>query len=178
MAFKNSKDEKILDLELRNKIFNLVSKHAGSHLRELERKTKIPYSTLKYHLHFLAKHNLILEKSGDGNTKYYPKDIESEDIEILALLRQKNIRKILLFTLTNPSSTPKDLEDFTRLAPSTINWYIAALVKKDVLKKQSGKKLTYKLAYDKNKIMKILITYRESFLDAFVNKTIEMWDIR
>jgi len=180
MTFKNlKKNEKILELELRNKIFVLVSKYAGSHLRELERKSSISYSTLKYHLHFLVKHNLIIEKIGNGNIKYYPKTIRPDDMEILGLLRQKNVRKILLFLLTYDKCTHKDLEGFTRLAPSTVNWYLDGLIKRGVVIKSSlGNKALYKLNYNKEEIMKILIIYRESFVDSLIDKTIEMWELR
>ena len=83
------KIEKILELELRNKIFIFIQEYPGSHLREIERITKIPYSTLKYHLNYLNKHNLIIEKQEKGNNKYYSKTIKSEDINI-----RKNSRKI------------------------------------------------------------------------------------
>ena len=171
--------KEILELELRNKIYNFVNKYAGSHLRELERKSKIPYSTLKYHLHYLVKHNLIIEKIGSKNSKYYPKTIASDDIEILGLLRQKNIRKIILFILISNKCTLRDLEEFTILSPSTVSWYLNGLTKKGIIKKTKiGKKTIYKLIYKKEQIMKILVTYKESFFDYLVDKTIEMWEFK
>lgn len=173
------KNEEILKLEHRNKVYRLISKYPGTHLRELERKSKIPYSTLKYHLHFLAKHSLILEKKERGNIKYYTKSIEKEDIEIISLLRQKNVRKIILLLLTNGSCSHKDFEEFTSLASSTVNWYLNNLMKKGIVEKLIIKNKTpYKLRCDKEKIMKVLITYKESFVDSLIDKTIEMWELR
>ena len=176
MAFKNLRKGEILELELRNKIFNLVSRYAGSHLRELERKSNIPYSTLKYHLHFLARHDLIIEKTGKGNVLYYPKTVKPEDMELLGLLRQKNIRKILLFLLNHNNCTLKELEEFTGLAPSTVSWYLNDLINRGIIRKRNlGNKTIYELNYSKEKIMKVLIAYKESFVDTLIDKTIEMW---
>lgn len=167
-----------MELELRKKIFTLVSKNAGSHLRELERKSKIPYSTLKYHLNFLSKHDLIIEKKSRGKIKYYPKKIESEDMEIIGILRQKNFRKILLYLLINDNCTFGDIEQFIKLSPSTVSWYLKKLINvKAINKINLGKKFVYVLVYDKKKIMKVLITYRESFVDSLIDKTIEMWEL-
>ncbi len=172
------KNEKILELELRKKIYNFVTENAGSHIRELERKSRIPYTTLKYHLHFLAKHGLITEKKRDSRAQYYPNTISSEDTEAIDLLRQKNIRRIILFLITRDSCAHRDLVDFTRLSPSTITWYTNKLIKKEVITKSGvNKKTVYRLSCNKDKIMKILIAYRESFVDDLVNKTIDMWDI-
>ncbi len=179
MAFKNIQKEKVLELELRKRIFDLVCEYAGIHLRELERKSAIAYSTLKYHLHFLTKHGLILEKKGNGTIQYYPATIKPENIEILGLLRQKNIRRILVFLLHHDTCTIKTLEQFMKLAPSTISWYLNGLIRKEIIKKTGqGSKVIYKLAYEKEKLMGVLITYQESFIDKLIDKTVEMWELR
>ncbi len=176
MPLINSKKDKVLELELRNKIFLLVSKFAGCHLRDLERKSNIPYTTLKYHLHFLVKNDLILEKKEKGFDQYFPKEIKYEDIEILSLLRQTNIRRILLFLSINVNSSFKDLEVFTKLLPSTLSFYLKKLIDNNIIKKSSiSKSAKYSLIYSRDKIIKLIITYRESFLDTLIDKTLEMW---
>jgi predicted transcriptional regulator len=171
------KNKEVLNLEIRNKIYKLVNKFAGSHLRELERKSGIPYTTLKYHLHFLTKHNLIIERASGGNTKYFPKSLDFKDIEVLGLLRQKNIRKILLLLTSSRSSKHKDIEDFLSLSPATVSWYLDGLIKKKIIIKEiSGKKITYKIGLNKDRIKKVFITYKKSFFDSLVDKTIEMWE--
>ncbi len=172
------KNEKILELELRNEIFLIVKKYPGSHLRELERRSNIPYSTLKYHLHYLVKHELIFEKPSNGKSQYYPKTIELDDIELLGLVKQKNTRRILFYLASHKECTYKDLEHFTKLAPSTIIWYMKNLLKKEiVMKMQKDNKLVYKLKSDKSKLLKILIAYRESFFDSLLDRAIETWEI-
>lgn len=178
MPLINSKKDKVLELDLRNKIFNLVSKFAGCHLRDLERKSSISYTTLKYHLHYLVKYNLIIEKKDKGLDQYFPKDISFKDIEILSILRQKNIRRILLLLSINNNCSFKDLEDFTKLPSSTLSFYLKKLIDKNIISRSvSVKTAKYKLIYNKDEILKLIITYKESFLDTLIDKTLEMWDL-
>jgi predicted transcriptional regulator len=172
------KNEKILELELRNKIFLLVKKYAGSHIRELERISKIPYSTLKYHLHYLVKHELILEKQSNGKSRYYSKSVGLEDISILELMKHKNIRRILFYLTTYEEGTYSDLESFTNLSSTTLIWYMKRLQNKGIVKKEKRRGMvTFRLYFDKEKIIKVLIIYKESFFDSLINRAIEVWDI-
>jgi len=43
---------------------------------------------------------------------------------------------------------------------------------------KEGRKTSYKLLINEEEIMKLLVYYKESFLDSLVNKTIEMWEIK
>ncbi len=172
------KNKHILDLELRNKIFCMVTKYAGCHLRDLERKSGIAYSTLKYHLHYLTKHDLIIEQKVSGNSQYYPKTIEYSDIKILSLLRQKNIRRIIVLLISENTCSLHGFESYVKLGQSTILWYLDKLIKNSIVEKiRRGKNTFYKLKYDRNKIIKLLISYQKSFLDNLVDKTIEMWEV-
>jgi predicted transcriptional regulator len=164
-----------LELELRNKIYHLVSKFAGSHLRELERRGGIAYSTLKYHLHFMVRKDLIAERDG----RFYPREVSVEDALILGLLRQRNVRRILLLLVDTGPTGMKDLEDFTRLSASTVSWYLDRLVRQRVVtKERMGKEVRFKLIYDREKMVRVLLTYKESFLDGLVDRAVEMWEVR
>ena len=172
-----SQKDKILELETRKKIYNLVKKYAGCHFRDLERKGKIPASSLKYHLNYLVKHKLITEKKEGNNLRYFPEEFNENNKAILGLLRQESIRKILIFLLINENCNHEDFVRFAKLSPSTISWHLRKLeTKKIIISTKNGRNTYYKLILDKNEIMNLLITYQESFLDSLVNKTIEMWD--
>jgi len=178
MVFKLEKNKEVLDLESRNKIYHLVSKNAGSHLRELERKSRISYSTLKYHLHYLTRKGLIVEKKGEGNSRFFIKEVSTEDIETLSMLRQKNMRKILIYLAANKKTKLAELEQFTKLSASTISWYLNRLIKKRVVEKTADRRnVTFELSSDREEIKRILISYRESFLDNLVDKVVEMWEV-
>ncbi len=169
------KEREILKLENRRKIYELVRKNQGRHFREIERKSIMPYGTLKYNLNFLVKHNILIEKKDKNNLRYFTKGLSLEDSNLMSLLRQESVRKILLFLTLNKNPKHKDIVDFVKLSPSTVSWHLINLTRKNMIEKN---KTGYTLIIDKNNILRLLITYKESFLDSLVNKTIEMWDTR
>jgi len=88
--------EKILNLEKRRDIHNTILKNPGIHLREIVRKTNIPKSTLKYHLTYLRKHNLIIKKEDRGCNRYFVSNtVGNFEKKLIKYLRQPVTRKIL-----------------------------------------------------------------------------------
>lgn len=167
----------ILELSARRKIFSLVECRPGLHIRELERLSDIPYSTLTYHLHFLTKHNLISSKNVHGVLQYFPCSLSSPEQALLSLLRQKTLRQIILFFFEEKVATPQDLVEWTSLSSSTIHWHTTRLVRSGILvKEKQGKLVQYRLGIERESIVRLLIHYRESFVDSLVNKIVEMWE--
>jgi predicted transcriptional regulator len=174
----NNNAKKILELETRRKIYQIVKNNSGCHFREIERRSGITYGTLKYHLNFLAKHGLILCRKDENSLRYFPADFRNEDLKLLGILRQTVERKVILFLVSNKSANQKEISDFVGLSPSTTSWHLGKLVKSEILKHEKvGARAYYSLKVDKNEIIKLLISYRNSFLDSLVDKTIEMWEI-
>ncbi len=92
-----SSRDKILELKNRKKIYALVQKFAGCHFRDLERKSELPTSTIRYHLSYLSRHKFIQEKKEGSYIRYFPNEFESKNKNLLGLLRQKNVRDIIIF---------------------------------------------------------------------------------
>ena len=171
-------NKKILELGTRKKIYNLIKKYEGCHFRDLERKSKFPASTLKYHLDYLSKNELILEEKDRNNIRYFSKEFNTDDKELLMLLRQNSIRNILIFLLTNNNCNHEDIVKFLKLSPSTVSWHLKKLKIKNVVSSiKEGKNTKYKLVINKQQIINLLIVYQESFLDSLVNKVIESWEV-
>jgi len=175
----NEKDKKVLELETRRKIYEVVKKHSGCHFRELERQSGLATGILKYHLDFLTKHDLIKKEKDGNNLRYFPNNVEPENRKLLSILRQKNIRKIILFILANKDCHHDDIVRFLGLSPSTVSWHLKKLVKNGIINQaREGRKTSYKLLINEEEMIKLLVLHKESFLDSLVNKTIEMWDIK
>jgi len=173
-----AQNNKVLELNTRKRIYYLVKKYAGCHFRDIERKSKIPASSLKYHLNYLTKHKLILEEKDGNNLRFFPKEFNTSNKVLLGFLRQDSIRKILIFLLINGKSNHEGIVRFVNLSPSTVSWHLKKLLSKSVIKaNKDGRTTKYNLSIDKNEIMNLLITYQESFLDSLVNKAVEMWEI-
>ena len=173
-----AQNNKVLELDARKKIYYLVKEYAGCHFRDIERKSKIPASSLKYHLNYLTKRKLIIEEKDGNNLRYFPKEFNINNKVLLGFLRQDSLRKILIFLLTNEKSNHEDIVRFVNLSPSTVSWHLKKLLSKGIIKSnKDGRTIEYSLSIEKNEIINLLITYQESFLDSLVNKAIEMWEI-
>jgi len=172
-----SEKQRVLELESRRKIYEVVEKFAGYHFRDIERLSRIPASSVRYHLHFLVKHGLIKEVREGNKLCYFVNQIATQDSHLLLLLRQKSIRMIMLFLLEGG----KDFESivaFTRLSRATVSWHLKKLMHTHIVRSiKKGKRTFYLLIVDKSAILSLLITHRASFLDKLVDHVIEMWEI-
>ena len=74
--FLDDNEKKVLELDSRRKIYEAVRKFAGSHFREIERKSNLPAGTVKYHLSYLAKNGLIKEEKENNNLRYFPRSFK------------------------------------------------------------------------------------------------------
>jgi predicted transcriptional regulator len=176
--FLDGKEETILELDVRKKIYKIIRQSAGCHFREIERRSNLSTGTVKYHLGFLTKHGLIKEDRDGNNLRYYPKEFDQENKKLLGLLRQQSIRKILLFILMHKNCNHEEIVQYVRLSPSTVSWHLKKLEENNVvgfIKK--GRKTFYYILIDEEKIKVLLITYKESFVDSMIDRVIEMWEL-
>lgn len=167
---------KILDLEIRRKIYNLILKSPGLHIRELSRELNIALGTLNYHLHYLHKRELITVKSDGGYVRcYIAGEIGVKDKKIIGVLRQNVPRKILLFLLLHPSSFHRAIYIQLQLAPSTISFHLNKLVDLDIINcVKVGRQTRYQIK-EPEYVSDLLITYRETFLDKTVDRFADAW---
>ena len=97
----------------------------------------------------------------------------------MGFLRQKSIRKIILFILINPNCYHEQIVYSVQLAPSTVSWHLKKLNDVNIISfSKKGRKTYYKILSDKDEIMNLLISYQESFLDSIVDNIVEMWDTK
>ncbi|XRP96647.1 winged helix-turn-helix transcriptional regulator [Methanocaldococcus sp. 16A] len=167
-----------LELELRRKIYNLIKKHPGIHFRELERKLNIATGNLQYHLQYLEKKNLIKSENDGGYVRYFPKDCQLDENEkkIMSFLRRRTSRYIILYLLSRESTNNKNIAKDLNLSPSTVSWHLNNLINAGIVEKEKiGRESFFKIK-NPEKIVNILITYRESFLDKIIDRFIETWD--
>ncbi|MBS3092975.1 hypothetical protein J4456_00145 [Candidatus Pacearchaeota archaeon] len=170
--------EKILEFSRRREVYNMVNRFAGCHFRELERKSTIPGSSLKYHLDYLSRHKIIAEVKEGNFLRYYPFSFPIENRRILNLLRQQSIRHILLLFTTQQSCTPDELVRFTSLSPSIISWHVKKLERQKIISmEKNGREKTFHLIIDRKSLTHLLLSYKESFFDTLVNNSIDLWDI-
>jgi predicted transcriptional regulator len=171
-------EKKVLELNTRKKIFDTVIRSAGSHFREIERRSGLSTGSVKYHLDYLTRHGLIRSEKDRNSLRYFPREFRFEDQTLLSILRQKSARDILLFVLTNKQCNHQQIVQASGLSPSTVSWHVKKLEHAQILHvRRKGRMTFYEISIDEDDIIKLLITYRNSFLDTMVDKVVEMWDI-
>lgn len=177
ISHHGERQKKALELEIRQTIYSLISLSPGLHFREIQRRTKIATGQLTYHLDYLQKAGLIkMENDGEYLRYYAHIQITDGERRVLELARQRSIRHILLYLLENDNCNHDYLVRNLDIAPSTISWHLKKLIDADVVnKKVEGRKSFYSLN-NPGLIKKVLIEYKESFLDILVDRFIEMWE--
>lgn len=160
---KKSKKKDFLDLENRRYVYNFILRNPGFHLRKLSRELNIPKSTLNYHLNFLKKHDMIIEKNDKKYLRYYvSQKVGNIDKKILGIIRQNIPRKIILFLFIYPSRSRKQISKDLDKPPTTISYHLKKLIEKEIIFKYTLRgKIVYKIK-DQQHMYKLLITYENS----------------
>jgi len=168
------KDE-ILESERRRRIYAVVEASPGIHLRELQRTLDMPLTTLEYHLSYMTRRKILFAETESHHKRYYTKPFDFEDKKVLTALRQKRMREIVLTVLENGKAKNQLLTERLKLSHSTLSSYLKYLVNKNILARE---KIGYEYLYtvrDEDRVAKVLIAYRPSFLDKLVDRALDTW---
>ncbi len=168
------KDE-ILENERRRRIYAAIEGSPGIHLRELQRILNMPLTSLEYHLSYMARKKVLFAETEGHRKRYYTKPLDSEDKKLLAALRQKRMREIVLIILANGKAKYQLLADQLKLSHSTLSSYLKYLVSNNILAKD---KIGYENLYtirDEDRVAKVLIAYKPGFLDRLVDNALDIW---
>ncbi len=117
-------------------LLSFVQQSPGVHIRELIRRLKIPTGTLDYHLYRLSQRQLLETREVAGHRCVFPLRPVGERLPIsedqkllLALLRQRVPRALLLHLLDRGPTTPQDLASSVGISPSLLSYYVERLEK-------------------------------------------------
>lgn len=168
------KDE-ILENANRGKIYAVIEASPGIHLRELQRILDMPLTTLDYHLDYMIRRRILFSEIKGNVKRFYAELFDAADKKVLAALRQQRMREIVLIVLAHKKTKFKFLANYLKLPPSTLSYYLKYLVDRDIL---SREKVGYENLYnvkDEDRVVKVLIAYKASFLDKLVDKVLKTW---
>lgn len=167
--------EEVLEYETRRRLYHIIEDEPGLHMRELERRSRVPLSTLRHHLRYLREHKLI-EVLEDKNVRRYFATLlaEAADRRALSALRQESLRRVLLFVLARGGAADyQELQAGIGIPPSTLAVYLSQLVDRGLLDRRSlGRESRYE-AVDPERTIRLLHRYRASFLDALVDHLLD-----
>jgi predicted transcriptional regulator len=167
------------DLEIRRKIFNLLSKNPGLNLSTIAEMLDVSIPLAVYHLRYLDKQGLIVSVKEAGYKRYYIKgqmDVKSK--KTLSLLRQEIPLRIVLFLLKHPYSHHKEIIKNFDIAPSTLSYHLKKLTNNEIIVEyRHGDKRGYVVVNEKE-IIGLIIRYKPSkvlkrFKDAWADFSVK-----
>lgn len=165
-----------LALSRRRKIFEHISEHPGTYLREMERNLELSVGDLQYHLQQLEKSELI-SAHDDGKRKGYfvNKDVQFIDRAMLSVLKLKTPRRIVTFLLLNPNSSFKEiLAEFT-FTKGALSFHLKRLTKAGMLQKSKLENQNIYSIIDEERVSQMLITYSSGIMDEALDGFIDVW---
>lgn len=164
--------EKILENDTRRAIYDFVKENPGLHMRELQRKLDIPLSTLEYHLDYLERKEILSEEEDRRYCRYFAEEYSEEERKLLSALRQKRLREIILFILSEELLCFKELSREINIADSTLSQYLMLLCDNEILVKEKiGVENCYHVASE-DTVVRSLLCYKTSFMDKLVDNVL------
>ena len=165
----------VLDLEIRRRIYQLVSKNPGVHARKIAMMLEIRGQLADYHLLYLERNNLISSVKEEGYRRYYVAGkISLTERRRISILGHETPLRIVLFLLEHPNSRHKEIFQQFDIAKSTLTYYLNKLIKHEILSamEDSGEK-RYEVINAKE-IVDLLIRYKPysriaSMKDTFID---------
>jgi predicted transcriptional regulator len=172
-------DELALEVENRRRIFEVVCKFPGTHLRELSRALTLSVNLVDYHLLYLEKRELVFSLSDGPFKRYFPKDsigadqkkdrISAPDKLLVGLLRQPVPFRIIILIAKNGTMTQRELAEALRKSPSTVSHHMDKLIGAGVVVKDPSAS-GYALS-SPGKIERVLLAFAphpDSLTDGFL----------
>lgn len=131
-----SKIENVIELRSRQKIYDTIKKFPGLHLRELIRKVGYSNGTVRYHLKYLKKRELIIEKIQDNYKRYFVSDeISSIEKELMGFIRQKIPRYIIINIMFNMAASRTKISSDLEESPEVVGYHLQKLYDAGIIKK-------------------------------------------
>jgi predicted transcriptional regulator len=163
------------ELETRRAVYDCITRFPGIHLREIQRKLDMPMGLLEFHLIYLERNRLVGVEHESHYKRYYPARRGIKNKKLLSMLRQDIPRRIMVKLLERGIASHSDLLTNFDISPSTLSFHLNKLVKAKILHRRKDGRVRYYSLLERDAVMETLITYRESFLDAVVDRFADVW---
>ncbi len=168
--------EDALELETRRAIYEYIAKYPGTYLRAIEKATGFQMGLLEYHLQYMEKHG-ILSSEDDGYRKRYfvKEEVQYLDKAVISILRQKTPREIIIHIMLNRRASFQEIQKVMNISKSTLSFHLKKMTESDMLVvEKEGRQNIYSVK-DEERVARVLITYRQSFLDNVVDRFVDAW---
>ncbi len=164
-------------------LLSFVQRYPGVHLREVIRRLKIPTGTLDYHLYRLSQRGLLETRTVEGRRCVFPSrptgqgpPIPEADKLILALLRQRAPRALLLHLVYFGPSTPQELSDSLAVPSSLLAHYLGRLEALGLLERKGERPgPRYVLLRNPEVVRNVLLSY-PPLKEGISDRWLSLWE--
>ncbi len=165
-----------LQLESQRRVYAFLLRNPGVHMRRLSRELGIEMGTLRYALDQLERRGLVASKEERNLRAYFAAGkLSQRDQGLASLLQQKRFRDIIVSVLSSPGATHSELSGRLGLKPSTLSKYTNILEQRGVIgHERDGRGHRYHVS-DEEWVVRLLVSYRSSFWDAFIDNALELY---
>ena len=156
----------------RMQIHAFIMAHPGTHLRGIERELNLAMGVIQYHIYRLEKDGKIISRRRGLYKRFYPILVFGEgQLDILDVLSRETERDILLFLLENPHATQKDLSEYAKISPSSINWHMKRLCDSKLVEtKREGGKVMYYVIVKPTEMITLLKSYQPAVWERWADR--------
>src|SRR5215813_8730058 len=172
-----SNDGEFIIPKNKERVFDYIKNHPGSHLRKISKELDMVTSDTQYWCNRLERMALVRSRRLGLYKTYYPASILGERHEnILAILQQKTPRNIVLYLMENSGATQKDLAQYTGFAAATISWHMSRLIEMGIVySTREGKFVKYYIKGDIADLVILLKSYYPSIWDKLSDRLAELF---
>lgn len=128
----------ILEFKRRREIYEFISQNSGLHMRDISRKLNVPFTSLKYHLNYLEKKELIISRYDGKYSRYFISlEIGEKEKRILNCLRKRTTLHIILWFFIAVQCSQKDISRFLEKHPTTISFHLRKMIQAGIIEQVS-----------------------------------------
>jgi len=127
---------------------------------------------IQYHLYTLEKERKILSRRRGLYKRFYSNLVFGEhQLDILDVLSQETERDLLLYLISNPNAPQKQLSEYARISPGTINWHMKRLNDSGLVRtKHERGAAKYEVVCDHKEVIKLLRGFHPTIWDRWADR--------
>ncbi len=168
-------EEDPLTLDTRRRIYDAVRRGAGLGAREAQRAAGTGWGETVYHLEKLTEAGLLHRERGEHQDHYFIAAVPLGDRQLLRFSRSESARRLLVALLEQPNRTVPELMDRTSLSAGRLSIHLRRLMETGIVTTgRQGRFRTFEVV-ERDRAIRLLITYRSSIADAWVERLLETW---
>ena len=156
----------------RSLISEYVRMHPGTHLRQIKREMNLAMGAVQYHLYTLEKEKKVVSRRRGLYKRFYPSfKFGASQQEILDVLSQETERDLLLHLVRIKLSTQKELAEYAKLSPGTVNWHMKRLIDSGLVEaKREGQFVRYRPNVQSEEIVGLLKGYHPAIWERWSDR--------